>query len=72
MGSTVTNQQKDKLREALIEGGFDPDVIGDFIINNLAENRSTDKLYKKELGLEEFYKREKEYSQLELFALHLK
>lgn len=67
----VTNEHN-ALRESLIGFGFDPDLISEFLQKQLEENRATDNLYKDELGKNEFYQREKIYSQMEVFLLHLK
>jgi hypothetical protein len=69
MGLTVEHKN---LRSIMIENGIDPDTILSFLEDKIAESRETDEACKSSLGKAEFYSREKRYTDIESFILHLK
>jgi len=71
MGYDV-QQQGGSLRTFLIEKGIDPDLIKEFLQEQIEMNRAADDVSKDILGKCAFYKRELKYTQLERFIINLK
>lgn len=65
-------RNSNRLRASLIENGFDPDLICEFLQEQLALNRATDCVQKDILGKCEFYRRELKYTQIEQLIFKLK
>jgi hypothetical protein len=68
MGAQVTPTD---IRSALINNGVDPDLLREFLEEQIEMNRSIDDGLKSTIGATEFYKRETKYTKLELFLVHL-
>lgn len=69
MGAVVKDYS---LREILISKGLDPDLIKEFIEDQVSMSRCMDDAMKNAINETEFYQREVKYTKLEIFIEHLK
>lgn len=66
------NVIRDNIRAILIEQGQDPDLVIQFLEEQLQMMRASDEAMSGVLSTQEFYKREIRYSKIERFIIHLK